>query len=336
MHGPTPPYPEDDMSQLQQIAWSEDPVLFITWQTSDVCNYRCGYCNQGNWGGDQPNEAVQIYQHNLSLVLERMRGQGYGKIKLFLSGGEPTHWQGMLPMLQWFRSLAGWQTTVAVNTNLSRPTVWWERFYHHFDDVVASYHPEWVKHDTFLANADYLSTRVNYLAVRMMMDESHWDSQLSRADEIYAALPNLTLEYVPILGEMSTAATPYVYKDPRKAAWLEQHSVRHKQTESKPRNRVGGTHTVEIWDDGTTQPVNSNRLAAERLNFFEGWQCDIGSSINIAINGDITLASCGQSGVIGNIGTAINTDTWPVSMTCAKHHCHCGTDICIPKRRSHV
>jgi organic radical activating enzyme len=321
------------MSELLEIAWSEDPVLFITWQTSDVCNYRCGYCNEGNWGGKQPNLSLATYQHNLSLILDQMKSRGYGKIKLFLSGGEPTHWQGMLPMLQWFRSLAHWQITVAVNTNLSRPTVWWERFYHHFDDVVASYHPEWVKHDTFLANAEYLSTRVNYLAVRMMMAESHWDAQLQRADEIYAALPNVTLEYVPILGEMSTSAQPYVYADPGKSAWLQQNNLRVKQTEPKPRNRVGGTHTLERWADGTTQPVNSNRLAAERHNFFEGWHCDIGSSINIAINGDITLASCGQSGIIGNIGTDIGTVDLPHSIRCAKHHCHCGTDICIPKRK---
>ena len=324
------------MSQLQQIAWSEDPVLFITWQTSDVCNYRCGYCNQGNWGGDQPNEAVHIYQHNLSLLLDKMKHQGYSRIKLFLSGGEPTHWQGMIPMLQWFRSLSGWAVTVAVNTNLSRPTVWWERFYHHFDDVVASYHPEWVKHELFLTNAQYLSTRVNYLAVRMMMAENHWQDQIRSADEIYDALPNVYLEYVPILGEMSTSAVPYVYEDAGKAAWLQQHNLRVKDTEPKPRNRVGGTATIERWSDGTAQPVNSNRLAAESHNFFEGWQCDIGSSINIAINGDITLASCGQSGVIGNINSEISMDDLPASITCAKHHCHCGTDICIPKRAPHA
>jgi organic radical activating enzyme len=330
--GPTPPYPEDDMNQLQQIAWSEDPVLFITWQTSDVCNYRCSYCNPGNWGGNQPNEDLVVYQRNLEGILDQMWSKGYRKIKLFLSGGEPTHWQGMLPMLQWFRGLSDWRTTVAVNTNLSKPTVWWERFYHHFDDVVASYHPEWVKHDVFMANAQLLSTNVNYLAVRMMMAEAHWDSQLTRADEIFAALPNVTLEYVPILGEMSIAATPYVYTDKRKEDWLARSNLRIKHTADKPRNRVGGTHTMEIWADGTTRPVNSNRLAAERANFFAGWQCDIGSSINIAINGDITLASCGQSGVIGNIGTEVAATALPSSIVCAKHHCHCGTDICIPKR----
>ena len=324
------------MTQLVAIDWEEDPVLFITWQTSDVCNFRCSYCNEGNWGGNQPNEAVQAYQDNLGLILDSMQQRGYRKIKLFLSGGEPTHWQGLIPMLRWFTSRPGWQVTTAVNTNLSRPTVWWERFCHNFDDVVASYHPEWVKHDTFMANAQLLSTSVNYLAVRMMMSESHWDSQLARAEEIYAALPNVYLEYVPILAEMSRAAEPYSYADPRKVAWLEQHNLRIKQTAAKPRNRVGGTATMERWSDGSVQPVNSNRLAAEHHNFFEGWHCDIGSSINIAINGDITLASCGVSGVVGNINGTVHIDDLPATVICSKHHCHCGTDICIPKRFQHA
>jgi len=319
------------MNRLAAIEWDKDPVLFITWQTSDVCNYRCGYCNEGNWGGLQPNEDVRTYQHNLGLLLDQLSPK-YRKIKLFLSGGEPTHWQGLMPMLQWFRSLAHWQVTVAVNTNLSRPTVWWERFYHHFDDVVASYHPEWVKHDLFLENAQYLSTRVNYLAVRMMMAESHWDSQLARAQEIYDALPNVYMEYVPILAEMSKHAEPYHYKDARKVAWLERNNLMIKQTADKPRNSIGSTGTVERWTNGSSSPVNSNRLTAEHNNFFQGWTCDIGSSINIAINGDITLASCGVSGVIGNIAGEVNAENLPTSIVCPRHHCHCGTDICIPKR----
>jgi len=320
------------MDDLVEIAWSEDPVLFITWQTSDVCNFRCSYCNEGNWGGDQPNEDVETYQRNLGLILDKMWLQGYRKIKLFLSGGEPTHWQGLIPMLRWFTGRPGWKVTTAVNTNLSKPTLWWERFCHHFDDVVASYHPEWVKHDLFMANAQLLSTNVNYLAVRMMMTEQHWDSQLAAADQIYAALPNVHLEYVPILTEMSRAAEPYSYTDPRKVSWLERNNLKIKQTADKPHNRVGGTHTMERYSDGMVQPVNSNRLAAEHRNFFEGWQCDIGSSINIGIDGSITLASCGVSGVIGNINDQLVLDDLPLSITCNKHHCHCGTDICIPKR----
>ena len=321
------------MTDLIAIEYEEEPVLFITWQTSNVCNFRCSYCNEGNWGGTHPNDQIDHYQKNLGNLLQGMGAQGYRKIKLFLSGGEPTHWQGLIPMLRWFNGLSGWQTTVAINTNLSRPTVWWEKFYHHFDDVVASYHPEWVKDDLFLANAQFLSTRVNYLAVRMMMMEEHWAAQISKANQLYDAIPNLYMEYVPLLAEMSTAAAPYTYRDKSKERWLQKNNLRVKQTSEKPRNRVGGTATYEHWSDGSMRPVNSNRLAAEGANFFKGWQCDLGSSINIAINGDVTLGSCGVSGVICNIIQDIVIDQSLVTYVCTKHHCHCGTDICIPKRK---
>jgi len=321
-------------AQLDRIDWSGEPVLFITWQTSDVCNHRCGYCNPGNYGGTQPNTDIKAYQRNMATMLAAMRDRGFKRIKLFLSGGEPTHWQGLIPMLDWFKFSSDYDVTVAINTNLSRPTVWWERFHSYFDDVVASYHPEWVKHEQFMANAKYLETRVNYLAIRMMMAEDHWDSQMARADEIFDAMGNVHMEYVPILAEMSTAAQPYDYSDKNKIDWLMNNNLRIKQTLTKPKNRVGSTATMEHWSDGTVQPVNSNRLAAERVNFFEGWQCDLGTSINIGINGDITLGSCGVSGVIGNISGQLNLDSLPVTVTCSKHHCHCGTDICIPKRRT--
>ena len=321
-------------SLLTKIDWSGEPVLFITWQTSDVCNHRCSYCNPGNWGGKQPNTDIKAYQRNMATILAAMRDRGFRRIKLFLSGGEPTHWQGLIPMLDWFRYSSDYEVTVAVNTNLSRPTVWWERFHGYFDDVVASYHPEWVKHELFMANAKHLETRVNYLAIRMMMAEDHWDSQMARADEIFDTMGNVHMEYVPILAEMSTAAEPYDYRDKTKIDWLMQHNLRIKQTLPKPANRLANTATMEHWSDGTVQPVNSNRLAAERQNFFEGWHCDLGTSINRGINGDITLGSCGVSGVIGNIAGQLDLDSLPMTVTCSKHHCHCGTDICIPKRRA--
>ena len=47
--------------------------------------------------------------------------------------------------------------------------------------------------------------------------------------------------------------------------------------------------------------------------------------------GDITLASCGVSGKVGHILKDIDR-VGPHTVSCNKHHCHCGTDIIIPKR----
>ena len=85
------------------------------------------------------------------------------------------------------------------------------------------------------------------------------------------------------------------------------------------------------WDDGTQEPCNSNDVIIRRQNFFEGWDCDVGDSIFINPIGNITLASCGVSGNMGHILKDIDK-VGPHTMSCDKHHCHCGTDIIIPKR----
>lgn len=317
---------------LRAIEWEGSKVLNITWQTSDVCNYRCGYCNPGNYGGKQPNDDHTTYTENLERILRKFEQDGYSKVKLFLSGGEPTHWRVLHEVCDWLNSRLPERLTIAVNTNLSRPLSWWKEHHRMFDDVVASYHPGWVKHERFMENALYLQDRVNYLAIRVMMAEEHWHDMMRASSEIWDRMDNVFLEHVPILDEMSRDANPYQYKDEAKVAWLNSYGTRIKQNRAKPDNRIGSSIALEHYDDGHTQPVNSNRLVAEKRNFFRGWQCDIGCSINIAINGDVTLASCGQSGTIGNIGIPMDIRDLPGSITCAKDHCHCGTDICIPKR----
>ena len=57
----------------------------------------------------------------------------------------------------------------------------------------------------------------------------------------------------------------------------------------------------------------------------------IGDSIFISPTGQITLASCGVSGPVGHIMKDIRY-VEPRTVICNKTHCHCGTDIIIPKR----
>ena len=319
-------------NRLIAIEWSQGKTLHITWQTSDVCNHRCSYCNPGNWSGNHPNNDAKLYLSNLRRILDHYQDLGYHKVKLFLSGGEPTTWQPLEEVISTLHDWLPGALTVAVNTNLSRPVSWWQSRYQWFDDVVASYHPEWVKHERFIQTASYLQTRINYLAVRMLMLESHWDMMVQRSGEIYDALHNVHLEHVPILDELSPGAPPYRYSDPSHEQWLREHAFMVKSTAPRPRNRVGDTTTMEVYADGHKQRINSNRLATQRLNRFNGWICDVGCSINISTSGAITAATCGQGAHLGWIHGAVDLAEVSESVTCASAHCQCGTDICIPKR----
>ena len=43
-----------------------EQYLAITWQVNNFCNFRCSYCNPGNWAGENPNNGnLDIYINNL-------------------------------------------------------------------------------------------------------------------------------------------------------------------------------------------------------------------------------------------------------------------------------
>ena len=68
----------------------------------------------------------------------------------------------------------------------------------------------------------------------------------------------------------------------------------------------------------------------ERQNFFKGWKCYVDDALFINPRGEISSASCGVGNNHGNIlDSDLTFDLKPV--ICSKQHCHCGTDIIIPK-----
>jgi MoaA/NifB/PqqE/SkfB family radical SAM enzyme len=68
-----------------------EPYLAITWQVNNFCNFRCSYCNPGNWAGANPNNGnLDLYIQNLDIIIKKYKAVGYKNFKFFFSGGEPT------------------------------------------------------------------------------------------------------------------------------------------------------------------------------------------------------------------------------------------------------
>ena len=97
--------------------------------------------------------------------------------------------------------------------------------------------------------------------------------------------------------------------------------------------RTTRTVSYNRYDDGFTEVTNSNEVIVAGNNFFMGWECNVGDAIFINPVGEMSLASCGQGGKVGHILEDISK-VGPQKITCRKQHCHCGTDIIIPKIKS--
>ena len=302
--------------------------LAFTWQVNNFCNFRCSYCNPGNWGGANRNDGnLDLYLNNLRTIIQRYQAIGYKQFKFFFSGGEPTAWKNFIPICEWLRSELS--CTIAVNTNLSRPKMWWEKNHHLFDDVVASFHVEGANKEKYEETSIYLCDKVNYLSTKMLMhDERFWEV-VEFGEHLKTVMPNYVLEWTPLFDEMSVNAGPWQYTDPKKAEFINSHGLETKFTLPKPEN-TSRCISYSRYDDQKVIPTNSNTVIVEGENFFRNWKCSVGDAIFISPVGEVSLASCGQGGVVGDILMDIE-NIGPKEIICRKDHCHCGTDIIIPK-----
>jgi hypothetical protein len=218
---------------------------------------------------------------------------------------------------------------LAVNTNLSRPLAWWKKHYHLFDDVVASYHVEFANKTSYEENNIFLCDKVNYLATKMLMHEERFWEVVEYGEHLKTVMPNYFIEWTPLFDEMSINAGPWQYKDLDKSDFFKTHNVDTKFTLPKP-NNPNNCVSFNKYSDNSVAPTNSNDIIVNRQNYFSGWNCNVGDSLFINPEGNVSLASCGQGGHVGNILNNID-GIGPKRIVCAKEHCHCGTDITIPK-----
>lgn len=309
--------------------FAPEPYLAVTWQVNNFCNFKCSYCNPGNWGGSHRNDDnLDVYLKNLEIIIDRYKSVGYKHYKFFFSGGEPTAWKNFIPICEWLREKLP-ECTLAVNTNLSRPLAWWEKHYHLFDDVVASFHVEFSDKEKYKENNIFLCDKVNYLCTKMLMHEERFWEVVEYGEHLKTVMPNYFLEWTPLFDEMSVNAGPWQYKDPAKKKFIDEHNVEMNFTIPKPYKESNAV-SWNSYNDGTKTHTNSNEIIVNGQNFFKGWVCNVGDSIFINPTGEVSLASCGQGDKVGHILDDINK-VGPKKIICGKEHCHCGTDIIIPK-----
>lgn len=320
------------MNNLLKITPKSSPYMSLTWQVNNFCNYQCSYCNPGNWAGSSRNNgSLDTYIKNVRNIFQQYQDRGYEHFKIFYSGGEPTYWENFIPLTEFLRDEIP-NMTIAVNTNLSRPLRWWEQHHHLFDDIVASFHIEFVKPDRYIENAKFLCDKVNYLCTKMLMHEERFWEVVEFGNRVRNEVPNYNLEWTPLFDEMSVNAGPWKYNDPAKEEFLKNAEFETVQRISKP-YRSNEAISLSHYSDGAVENINSNKIIAARQNFFKGWRCSVDDSLFINPIGNISSASCGVGNNHGNIlDTELTFNLAPV--ICSKDHCHCGTDIIIPKERT--
>jgi organic radical activating enzyme len=327
--------PTDD--KLIEISSIDQPYVNITWQVNDFCNYKCKYCNPGNWAGLGPKHDEEVdfekITTNMEKIISHFENKGTKGYKFFFSGGEPTVWIHLIPLINWLKNRID-DPHIAINTNLSRSAKWWQDHYHLFHDVVASFHIDFANQERYLTNLEFLQNKVNYLCSRMMMQEDKFDEVIEFGNRVKSTLKNYNLEWVPLFTTISTDVEPWDYSESRMHEFFKTHTFESQTLIDKPQGSKWRCASKEVYKSGLEIPLNGNRIVAERRNFFSGWKCYVDESLFINSRGQTSAASCGQGPSLGNIYEEIELMSGPI--TCRKVQCTCGTDIIITKKAPNV
>lgn len=321
------------MQDIKAIVPAKEKWCSIVWQVNDWCNFRCSYCNDWNWAGRNKNEETEIILQTFENIIDNYQRKGYKYFKLFLSGGEPTFWNGLIPIVKLFRSKVEYPgSCVGINTNFSKSLKWWKENHELFEDVVASYHPEFTKEDQYIEKYRFLQDKKNYLCSRIMMQKENFKKCISFSEKLKKQCGNYIIEYAPVYDQLKPSTEPYHYDEQWQIDWLKQNSYEEKQ--SFPiKKQKNFAHAKMLLEDDTLTPIKTNDIIVHEKNYFKGWYCNIHESLHIHPNGNIQQASCGVGPIVGNIVRGDFDNTSTEGVWCPKHHCHCAADFNISKSR---
>lgn len=319
------------IAELRELP--EDRDLFsISWNLSDVCNYKCTYCGDDLNGGKFKFPSMDRIQGFISAIERSTAGR---RVLFELKGGEPTLWRELPDLVNRLRS-RGWQSVLV--TNGSRRPEWWSENGARFDIVVLSFHPGQSSIDHFIEVIRLLGTRA-MCGVLVAMDPLHFDQGVDAVRRLRDAYPALSVTPI-ILAEPGGCGRMYTYTDEQKhwfenvpsGKWPEDGQVfRHFEN---PAVR-GGREQVRVVSGGwreREETLNGEQLKNRGMNSFRGWSCSVGlKRLHIETDGTIFRGQCRAGDPIGSIyDPELVLPVEPVK--CHLDYCFCGPEVMLPKR----
>jgi len=315
--------------------WPSDRLL-INYAIHNVCNYRCQYCFKGSNEGTYRWPNLELVTSNLLYLIEYYRKNlGKTQMQLNLLGGEPTLWPELSLFVERLKDKLGNKISIMITTNGSRSEKWWERNGYLFDHVLISCHPEFVNTAHIINVADLLYEKKVHVDTSVLMDVMYWDRAV-----------NIIKELKSSKRRWSIIASQVIYDTPKYS--LEQEEFLKKYLKRMPNlfwfYRVNKEHNykVSIIDKNhKVTNVKKNYLLIHNLNYFQGWDCDIGiDNISIQFTGDLT-GSCGEFLYkldipynLYDIDFALKFNPKLISTTCKKIGCFCEHEYNTNKRKT--
>ena len=320
---------------IKQIVNNQDEnMLRIEYMPGNLCNHKCHYCFPGSNEGDKPWPDVELVKQNLGHLLSHYKINGKPKSDIFFVGGEPTLWKGLEELCKYLKE--NFDCIIEISTNGTRKTNWWKKHAKNFDHIGVSVHREFANIKHIIEVCDTLYEQGVFVNADVLIDPLAFEECL----EIVEALKNSKYEW-PIIAKVVHFNGAHRYTETQ-LEYFDESIKRYpslewyQQTTKKPLTEVKITQD----DDKIITVQSDSWITRNKLNYFKGWECNLGVDIiKIFPDGRIT-GNCQQS-ILGNVNLyqqnfKENFNPQIIPVICTREICGCNEEIICNKRKVNV
>ena len=323
--------------KLIKIETTKDKkMLDIRWDPSNVCNFKCRYCEPINHNGifKSPND-LDLIVDNFSHILDQYKNKlNKEKFRLTMAGGEPTLWKDLSTFISKIKDKN--DVYVSIVSNGSRTLRWWIKNGHLIDNLTLSLHVKEADISHSIAVADLMHGLGVKTTVKVMMDPLDWDNCVNAVETMKTKSNKRWFIIVAkIIGfeEYTTEQLDYL-KDSLKR--MPSISWFWKNRKLMLDGLMTKYESVATFDNLSKINATSFMYVNENLNYFKGWKCNLGiENIYISYSGELQ-GSCSQKLYNGNMNILdrdfiknFNLDINPVN--CEQLRCECIPETHITK-----
>ena len=244
-------------------------ILRIELCLSNVCNYKCWYCWPGFHEGTHRWPEQDDIIPNLSHLINYYKNNlGKELFIIHIIGGEPTLWKKLGSFVQHLKE--NYNCIISISTNASRTLRWWESYGHYFDHVMISVHHERADISHINAVADILYLKNVWVNAMVLMDPNCWDKCIQITDELRKSKRRWAITAIALINDTVNYTEEQLkyFKNSLKRIPSLWYYFKCK--------KLPHTNSTIFFNNGSKKKVPHNWIGLNKLNYFKGWECNIG------------------------------------------------------------
>jgi MoaA/NifB/PqqE/SkfB family radical SAM enzyme len=297
----------------------------IEWNMGRRCNFDCSYC-----GADlHDNKSKHLPFEKFDDAVRTMREFYADKqIRMSLTGGEPFVHPRILDILKLFPKYG--VDEVSTITNGSLPLAKYQRALESIDNLIFSWHFEFVRQDHMKHVLGNLNRK--QVKVHLMYLPGHLEEIKNAVDWLQDNNVKFNVRRIRPMTNVQTGEMNQPYSSGMEFAGVQYAAAENYYSQEeldylKTFHKAGTAESnCELFTEEQQWLDNVNTLTKNKWNTFKRWRCMAGiETLMIDNDGSVYRATCKQGGVLGNLETGFTLKEDPV--ICMKQWCNCAADL---------